>query len=101
MYVPELCKYQLSINSALAAQRRQTETYIGEGHMETKKEITCWCIHCKKITGFLDFFDQTFQGLELGQLFPDRESLVSDIPACNGKLLDLYLQCIQEGLDSG
>jgi len=42
----------------------------------------------KKITRFLDFFvDQTFQGLGLGQLFPARESLVSDIPAGDLKLL--------------
>jgi len=32
----------------------------------------------------LDVFDQTFLGLELGKLFPARESLVSDIPAGDG-----------------
>jgi len=35
----------------------------------------------KKLSRFLDFFDQTFLGLELSGLFPARESLVSDIPA--------------------
>jgi len=51
--------------------------------------------HCKKVERFLDFSDQTFQGLGLGTLFPARESLVSDIPAGEGKLLNLYLQCGQ------
>jgi len=36
---------------------------------------------------------QTFLGLGLGKLFPARESLVSDIPAGYGKLLNIYLQC--------
>jgi len=40
-------------------------------------------------------FDQTFQGLGLGTLFPARESLVSEIPAGEGKSLNLYLQCKQ------
>jgi len=39
------------------------------------------------------FFDQTFRGLGLGRLFPATESLVSDIPAGDGKSLNLYLQC--------
>ena len=38
-------------------------------------------------------FDQTFQGLGLGTLFPARESLVSDILAGDGKSLCIYLQC--------
>jgi len=38
-------------------------------------------------------FDQTFQGLVLGTLFPARESLVSDIPAGDRKSLNLYSQC--------
>jgi len=33
-------------------------------------------------------FDQTFQGLGLGKLFPARESLVSDILAGDGKSLN-------------
>ena len=41
---------------------------------------------------FLDYFYQTFQGLGLGKLFPAWESLVSDIPAGDGKSLNLYLQ---------
>ena len=40
------------------------------------------------------FFYQTFQGLGLGKLFTARESLVSDIPAEDGKSLNLYLQCM-------
>jgi len=43
---------------------------------------------------FLDFFDLAFLGLGLGKLFPARESLVSDIPAGDGKLPNLYLQCM-------
>jgi len=31
----------------------------------------------------------------LGTSFPARESFVSDIPAGDGKLLNLYLQCIE------
>jgi len=42
--------------------------------------------HCKKFTRFLDFFYQTFLGLEQGRLFPASESLVSNIPAVNGNL---------------
>jgi len=38
-------------------------------------------------------FDKTFLGLELGKLFPARESLVSDIPAGDGNPLILFLQC--------
>jgi len=41
----------------------------------------------------LDFLDQIFQGLGLGKLFLARESLVSDIPAGDGKSLNLCLQC--------
>jgi len=51
-------------------------------------------LHCKKILrDSWIIFDQTFQGLGLGTLFPAWESLVSDIPAEDGKLLNLYLQC--------
>jgi len=42
------------------------------------------------------FFDQTFQGLGFGTLFPAREILVSDIPAGDGKSLKLYLHCIMK-----
>jgi len=47
----------------------------------------------KKFTRFLDFFYQTFLGLELGTLFPARESLVRDIPAGDGNIAQLNLQC--------
>ena len=51
-------------------------------------------VHCKKILrDSWIIFDQTFQGLGLGTLFPARESLVSDIPAGDGKSINLYLQC--------
>jgi len=36
------------------------------------------------------FLDQTFLGLELGTLFPVRESLVSDIPAGDGNIAKLF-----------
>jgi len=36
------------------------------------------------------FFDQAFQGLGLGQLFPARESSVSDIPAGDGNIAKLF-----------
>jgi len=50
--------------------------------------------HCNKILrDSWIIFDQTFQGLGLGTLFPARESLVIDIPAGDGKSLNLYLQC--------
>ena len=39
------------------------------------------------------YFDQTFPGLELGTLFLARESLVSDIPARDGNIANLLLQC--------
>ncbi len=37
---------------------------------------------------------QTFPGGEWFLLFPARESLVSDIPAGDGKIVNLFLQCI-------
>jgi len=50
----------------------------------------CGMQHCKKILrDSWIIFDHTFQGLGLGTLFPARESLVSDIPAGDGKLLNL------------
>jgi len=53
--------------------------------------------HCeKKLRDSWIFFDQTFQGLELGRLFPARESLVSDIPAGDGKSPNLYSQCFMQ-----
>jgi len=45
------------------------------------------------MTKFLDFCDETFQGLGLGTLFTARESLVRDIPAGDGNSPNLYLQC--------
>jgi len=60
--------------------------------IETELCTVLILITVKKIMRFLDFFDQTFQGLGLGKLFPARESLVSDILAGDGKLLNLYLQ---------
>jgi len=47
----------------------------------------------KKCTRFLDFFYQTFLGLERGTLFPAWESFVSDIPAGDGNIAKLFLQC--------
>jgi len=49
--------------------------------------------HCKKKKSSRDSwicFDQTFLGLELGKLFPVRESLVSDILAGDGNPLNLF-----------
>jgi len=46
----------------------------------------------KKIRDSWIFLDQTFQGLGLGKLFLARESLVSYIPAGDGKSLNRYLQ---------
>jgi len=42
-----------------------------------------------EIPGF--FFKQTFLGLELGTLFPARESLISDIPAGDGNITKLFV----------
>jgi len=51
-------------------------------------------LHCKKkLWVSWICFHQIFQGVGLGALFPARESLVSDIPAGDGKSLNLYLQC--------
>jgi hypothetical protein len=55
-------------------------------------------IHCKKkVSDFsvpsLDVNNQTLPGRELCTVFPDRESLVSDIPAGDGKITNLFLQC--------
>jgi len=51
-------------------------------------------VHCKKKSrDSWICFDQTSQGPGLGQLFGARECLVSDIPAGDGKSLNLYLQC--------
>jgi len=55
---------------------------------------TSSALHCKEnLRGSWNCFDQNFLGLGLGKLFPARESLVSDIPAGDGKLLNLFLQC--------
>jgi len=51
-------------------------------------------VHCKQNLGdSWILFDKTFLGLELGTLFPARESLVSDIPAGDGNIAKLFLQC--------
>jgi len=44
----------------------------------------------KKFTRFLDFFDQTSLGLELGTLFLAMEILVSDIPAGDRNIAQLF-----------
>ena len=65
-------------------------TKRGESLRECKGQV-----HCKKKLRYSWIFcDQTFQGLGLGTLFPAGESLVSDIPAGDGKSLNLYLQCM-------
>jgi len=56
-------------------------------------QFKCTVYTVKKITRFLDLFDQTFLGRGMGILFPARESLVSDIPARDGNPLKLFLQC--------
>jgi len=58
---------------------RQYDSSRGEGIWHTVKKIRDSWI----------YFDQTFQGLGLGKLFPARESLVSDILAGDRKSLDL------------
>jgi len=51
-------------------------------------------LNCKKnLRDSWIFVDQTFLGLGLGTLFPARESLVSDIPAGDGNIAKLFLQC--------
>jgi len=52
----------------------------------------CWLLPYteKKFTRFLDFFYHTFLGLELGTLFPARESLVSDIPNGDRNIATLF-----------
>jgi len=73
-----------------------TETSLQNG-LENKVPLQDLCpaqlYTVKKLRDSWIFFDQTFQGLGLGKLFPARESLVSDIPAGDRKLLNLYLQC--------
>ena len=54
-------------------------------------------IHCKKnyeIPGI--FLYQTFLGLEFGALFPVRKSLVSDIPAGDGNIANLFYSVLDE-----
>jgi len=52
-------------------------------------------LRCKiKLWNSWIFSDQTFLGLGLVKLFPDSESLLSDIPAGDGNLLNLFLQCM-------
>jgi len=46
----------------------------------------------KKLQDSWICFDQTFLGLELGTLFPARESMVSDIPAGDRNVAKLFLQ---------
>jgi len=47
----------------------------------------------KKLRYSWIFVDQTFLRLGLGKLFPAKESLVSDIPAGDGNVVSLFLQC--------
>jgi len=56
-------------------------------------------LHCKKSYEIPGSFDQTFLGLGLGTFFPARESLVSDIPAGDGNIAKLFLQCSNLRLD--
>jgi len=51
----------------------------------------------KIFTRFLHFFHLTFPRLGLGKLFPARERLVRDIPAGDGNIANLFLQCIASG----
>jgi len=56
--------------------------------------------HCNffyEIPGF--FFDQTFLGLEPGKLFPDRENLVSDIPAEDRNIAKLFFTVHEYAVD--
>jgi hypothetical protein len=60
-------------------------------------------LHCKKSQKVSDFpvssRDVTNQTLKL---FPARESLVSDIPAGDGKIANSFLQCVVDpGSESG
>ncbi len=60
-----------------------------------------YCIHCKKMLMiFPSPAGMSLTKLSLGgncdviyKLFPSRESLVSDIPAGDGKMANLFLQC--------
>jgi len=53
--------------------------------------LTKLSLHCKqKLRDSWIFFDQTFLGLGLGKLFPDRKSLVSDIPSGDRNIADLF-----------
>jgi len=50
-------------------------------------------IFFKKIRYSWICFEQTFLGQGLGKLFPARESLVSDIPAGDRNMRNVFLQC--------
>jgi len=55
------------------------------------KKFSSVNLHCKQILGDSWIcYGQTFLGLGLGKLFPARESLVSDIPARDGKPLNHF-----------
>jgi hypothetical protein len=54
-------------------------------------------IHCKKELAIFpscrDVTDQTLSGREKTKLFPPRKSLISDIPAGDGKTANSFSQC--------
>jgi hypothetical protein len=56
----------------------------------------------KRVSHFLvpsrDVTDQTLSGQEKTKLFPPRKSLISDIPAGDGKTAHSFLQCILTSL---
>jgi hypothetical protein len=49
--------------------------------------VSCFPVHSRDVT------NQTLPGRGIIKLFPARESLVSDIPARNGKTANHFLQC--------
>ena len=62
--------------------------------MSKNKKRIYTSIHCKEnLPDSWICYDQTLLGLGFGRLFPARESLVSDILAGDGNLINLFLQC--------
>ncbi len=65
--------------------------------LQLTMSIQYYTIHCKKGSDFTvpsrDVNCTNYPKLGKIKLFPARESLVSDIPAGDGKMVNLFLQC--------
>ncbi len=65
-----------------------THVLVQHLYIHCKKRLAVFPVHSRDVT------NQTLPGREYLNYSPARESLVSDIPAGDGKTANLFLQCI-------